>query len=182
MRSFWWVHWELFVLQSRANCIQAIKRLNMMQSVRVQFKLRHSEIYLLYFKIIRGLLHKETSLSFIWSAKALCPLHMDEPFRQDMGFIPFHGGWPCFWINDGINHAIKCHSDFHLAWLGLVRQLTFCDLKSEFSQLWLFLGNVFREQVSVSMSSWIQWKNLMGRNIHFSFPLMQVSSRQQMPG
>lgn len=58
----------------------------------------------------------------------------------------------CSWINDGINHAIKCHSDFHLAWLGLVRQLTFCDLKSEFSQLWLFLGNVFREQVSVSLS------------------------------
>lgn len=63
-----------------------------MQSVHVQFKLRHSEMYLLCFKIIRGLLHKETSQRFIWSAKALCPLHVDEPFRQDEGFTPFHGG------------------------------------------------------------------------------------------
>lgn len=151
---FWWMHWELLVPQSWGNCIQAKIRLNMMQSVHVQFKWRRSEVYLLYFKIIRGLLHKETSLRFICSAKAnseLCPLHTDEPFRWDEGFIPFHGGC-VFWINDGINQAIKCYADFHLAWLGLVRHFTFCNLKLELSQLWLFLENAFREQMRVSLN------------------------------
>lgn len=47
---------ELFVPQNWVTCIRTMRRLSMVQSVLVQFKLSHFEIYLLYFKTNRALL------------------------------------------------------------------------------------------------------------------------------
>lgn len=53
-----------------------------------------------------------------------------------------------WWNKPGHKTSLR----LHLAWPGLVRQFTLCDLKLEFSQLWLLLGDVFREQVSASLN------------------------------